>query len=47
MSKMAQSFRVTKTRKTNVARLAKNDYRYEEQGGLLEQKGDSVMQGGF
>lgn len=39
MRNMAKSFRIAGTRPTKIPRKAKNDYRFEEQGGLLEQGG--------
>ena len=43
MRNMAKSFRIARTRPTKIPRKAKNDYRFEEQGGLLEASGDSVF----
>lgn len=40
--KMASSFRIAKIRPTNIKRKAKNDYRFEDQGGLNERGSDSV-----
>lgn len=40
MKKMASSLRVVRTRATSIPRKAKNDYRFEDQGGLLEKTGD-------
>lgn len=37
---MASSFRIARVRPTSIARKAKNDYRFEDQGGLLEKTGD-------
>ena len=36
MRAMAGSFRIAKLRKTSIARKSKNDYRFEDQGGLNE-----------
>lgn len=43
MRAMAGSFRIARTRPTNILRKAKSDYRFEEQGGLKEVKGDSIF----
>jgi len=40
---MVTSLRVASVRKTTIARKAKNDYRFEEQGGLNERASDNVM----
>lgn len=39
---MASSLRIARTRSTNIKRKAKNDYRFEDQGGLNERTDDSV-----
>ena len=39
---MAKSFRVERVRPTSIARKSKNDYRFEDQGGLNERTSDSV-----
>lgn len=43
LRKMASSYRIARTRPTNIARKAKADYRFEDQGGLREKDGDSVF----
>jgi len=43
LRKMADSYRIVRTRPTNIPRKAKADYRFEEQGGLKEVAGDSVF----
>jgi len=43
LRKMAASFRVPKVRPTSIARKAKNDFRFEDQGGLSEKKDDSIF----
>lgn len=43
MRKMASSFRVERTRSTTIKRKAKNDFRFEDQGGLNERGDDSVF----
>ena len=43
MRKMASSYRIARTRPTNILRKAKSDYRFEEQGGLKEKDNDSVF----
>ena len=43
MRAMAGSFRIAKLRKTSIARKSKNDYRFEDQGGLNEKATDNVM----
>lgn len=43
LRKMAASYKIARTRPTNIARKSKNDYRFEEQGGLNEKVGDSVF----
>jgi hypothetical protein len=40
--RMAQTFKVARVRKTSLARKSKTDYRFEEQGGLMERSDDSV-----
>jgi len=40
---MAASYRIARVRPTSILRKAKNDYRFEEQGGLNERKDDSVF----
>jgi len=40
---MADSFSIARVRKTNILRKSKNDYRFEEQGGLNERTSDSVI----
>ena len=40
--RMAQTFKAARVRKTNLARKSKTDYRFEEQGGLMERSDDSV-----
>lgn len=42
MKSMASSFRISRTRPTSIKRKAKNDYRFEDQGGLNEKRSDSV-----
>jgi len=39
---MASTFRIARVRPTNIKRKAKNDYRFENQGGLNERTSDSV-----
>ena len=39
---MASTFRIARVRPTNIARKSKNDYRFENQGGLNERTSDSV-----
>ena len=41
--KMAGSFGIARVRKTTIKRKSKNDYRFEEQGGLNERDSDSVI----
>ena len=41
LRKMAASYRIARTRPTAIARKAKNDYRFQERGGLSEQGGGS------
>ena len=36
MRAMASTFKIARTRPTNIKRKSKNDYRFEEQGGLNE-----------
>ena len=43
LRKMADSYRIVRTRPTNIQRKAKADYRFEEQGGLKEKVDDSVF----
>jgi len=43
LRQMASSFRIARVRPTNILRKAKNDYRFEDQGGLNERKDDSVF----
>jgi len=43
LRKMATSYRIVRTRPTNIQRKAKADYRFEEQGGLKEKVDDSVF----
>ena len=38
----ASSFRISGVRATSIKRKAKNDYRFENQGGLNERGSDSV-----
>jgi hypothetical protein len=40
---MATSYRIVRTRPTNIQRKSKADYRFEEQGGLKEKVDDSVF----
>jgi len=40
---MAKSFSIASVRKTTIQRKAKNDYRFEDQGGLNERASDNVM----
>jgi len=40
---MAASYRIARVRPTSILRKAKNDYRFEDQGGLNERKDDSVF----
>ena len=40
---MAASYRIARVRPTSILRKSKNDYRFEEQGGLTERKDDSVF----
>jgi len=40
---MAASYRIARVRPTAILRKAKNDYRFENQGGLNERKDDSVF----
>jgi len=42
MRKMASSFAISRVRPTSIKRKAKNDYRFEDQGGLNERGSDSV-----
>ena len=42
MRAMASTFKIARTRPTNIKRKSKNDYRFEEQGGLNERQSDSV-----
>jgi len=42
MRSMASSFRISRTRPTSIKRKSKNDYRFENQGGLNEKNTDSV-----
>ena len=42
LRKMADSYRIARTRPTAILRKAKADYRFEEQGGLKETKEDST-----
>jgi len=39
---MADTFRIARVRPTSIKRKAKNDYRFENQGGLNEKASDSV-----
>ena len=43
LRKMAQSYRIARTRPTSILRKAKSDYRFEEQGGLRETPDDSAF----
>lgn len=43
MRKMAASYRIARTRPTSIKRKSKNDFRFEDQGGLVEKKDDSVF----
>uniref|UniRef100_A0A7S0L6A4 PsbP C-terminal domain-containing protein n=1 Tax=Coccolithus braarudii TaxID=221442 RepID=A0A7S0L6A4_9EUKA len=43
MRKMASTFRIASVRPTNIKRKSKNDYRFEDQGGLNERNADSVF----
>jgi len=43
LRKMADSYRIVRTRPTSIPRKARADYRFEEQGGLKEVAGDSVF----
>jgi len=43
LRKMASSFRITRVRPTSIKRKSKNDYRFEEQGGLNERTDDSIF----
>ena len=43
LRKMASSFSIARVRPTNIARKAKADYRFEDQGGLNERQSDSVI----
>jgi len=43
MRKMASSFTISRVRPTNIKRKAKNDFRFEDQGGLTEKVVDSVF----
>ena len=40
--RMADSFKIARVRKTNIQRKNKADYRFEEQGGMLERTENSV-----
>lgn len=40
---MASSLSIASVRKTSILRKAKNDYRFEDQGGLNERSSDSVI----
>lgn len=40
--RMMDSLKIASVRKTNIARKSKADYRFEEQGGLMEKTSDSV-----
>uniref|UniRef100_A0A7S2I576 PsbP C-terminal domain-containing protein n=1 Tax=Haptolina brevifila TaxID=156173 RepID=A0A7S2I576_9EUKA len=40
--KMASSFTISRVRPTSIKRKSKNDYRFEDQGGLNERGSDSV-----
>ena len=39
---MAKSYRIARTRPTSITRKAKNDYRFEDRGGLSEKGGGSL-----
>ena len=43
LRKMTSSFEIERVRPTSIKRKAKNDYRFEDQGGLNERKDDSVF----
>jgi hypothetical protein len=43
LRKTASSLQVARVRPTGIARKAKNDYRFEEKGGLNERKDDSAI----
>ena len=43
LRKTASSLQVARTRPTGIARKAKNDFRFEDQGGLNERKDDSIF----
>jgi len=43
LRKMAASYKIARTRPTSIARKSKNDYRFEEQGGLNEKDTDSIF----
>lgn len=43
LRKMVSSFEIERTRPTNIKRKAKNDFRFEEKGGLNERDDDSVF----
>jgi hypothetical protein len=40
--RMASSFEIARVRPTKILRKSKNDYRFEDQGGLNEKKTDSA-----
>ena len=43
MRKILQSYRIARVRPTSIQRKSKNDFRFEEQGGLREKADDSVF----
>jgi hypothetical protein len=43
LRKTALSLQVARVRPTGIARKAKNDYRFEDQGGLNERKDDTIF----
>jgi len=42
LRKAVDSFKVVQTRPTKLRRVRASDYRFEQQGGLWEQKGSST-----
>ena len=43
MRRIADSFRIARTRPTSIARKASSDYRFEEQGGLKQRAGEALF----
>ena len=43
LRRIAQTFRISRVRPTSIERKSKNDFRFEDQGGLNEKKDDSIF----